>query len=73
MKKITQTILKISLLSMIIIFIQSCAETDGACYITATYLKYHKVGCRYLHSSKIFIDCDSARYEGYAPCSVCRP
>ncbi len=73
MRNLTRSILKITLLSIIIIFIQSCADTDGACYITNTGSKYHKGGCRYLHSSAISIDCDVARMEGYGACSVCKP
>lgn len=69
----TRTILKIILLNIIVLFIQSCAEYDSGCYVTATGDKYHKGGCKYLHSSKIAIGCDEARYEGYSPCSVCKP
>lgn len=40
-------------------------------YITNTGSKYHRYGCRYLHSSCIPIDLSSARSYGYGACSVC--
>lgn len=42
-------------------------------YITNTGNKYHTAGCQYLKKSKIAIDLDSAKAEGYEPCSKCNP
>lgn len=40
-------------------------------YITNTGGKYHRSGCRYLHSSRIPISLDNAKSSGYDACSVC--
>lgn len=42
-------------------------------YITETGKKYHSDGCRHLKKSKIAIDINDARAQGYEPCSVCNP
>lgn len=42
-------------------------------YITDSGKKYHSAGCQYLKKSKIAIDLDSAKAEGYEPCSKCNP
>ena len=49
-------------------------DTNGyTVYITKTGEKYHSGGCRYLKKSKIAIDINDARAQGYEPCSVCNP
>lgn len=40
-------------------------------YITNTGSKYHRYGCRYLHSSCISISLSNAQNYGYSACSVC--
>lgn len=40
-------------------------------YITNTGSKYHRAGCRYLHSSSRAITLNEARNYGYTACSVC--
>ena len=40
-------------------------------YVTNTGTKYHKSGCQYLHSSKIAINLNEAKKQGYDPCSKC--
>lgn len=42
-------------------------------YITETGEKYHRSNCNYLFKSKISIDLEEAKYEGYTPCSKCKP
>lgn len=42
-------------------------------YITKSGDKYHGAGCRYLSHSKIAIDIDDARKQGYSACSRCSP
>ena len=42
-------------------------------YITERGKKYHSDGCRHLKKSKIAIDINDARAQGYEPCSVCNP
>jgi len=41
-------------------------------YITRTGKKYHRDGCRYLHS-RIPISLKEAKARGYEPCKVCNP
>ena len=36
-------------------------------------MKYHSGGCRHVKKSKIALDIDDARAQGYEPCSVCNP
>ncbi len=49
-------------------------DTNGhAVYITETGKKYHSGGCRHVKKSKIAIDINDARAQGYEPCSVCNP
>ena len=49
-------------------------DTNGyTVYITETGKKYHSGGCRHVKKSKIAIDIDDARAQGYEPCSVCNP
>ncbi len=40
-------------------------------YVTNTGGKYHRYGCRYLHSSCIPISLANAQNSGYGACSVC--
>ena len=42
-------------------------------YITRTGKKYHSGGCQHLSKSKIPIDYDDARAQGYGPCGTCKP
>lgn len=42
-------------------------------YITRTGIRYHLGSCRHLHSSKIPIEINEAKEEGYTPCKVCKP
>ena len=42
-------------------------------YITETGEKYHQIGCQYLKKSKIAIDLEKAKSQGYTPCSRCNP
>lgn len=49
------------------------AESSRTVYITNTGSKYHSGGCRHLKKSKIAIDYDDARSQGYEPCGVCSP
>ena len=49
-------------------------DTNGyTVYITETGKKYHSGGCRHVKKSKIAIDINDARAQGYEPCSVCNP
>lgn len=49
-------------------------DTNGyTVYITETGKKYHNGGCRHVKKSKIAIDINDARAQGYEPCSVCNP
>lgn len=49
-------------------------DTNGyTVYITETGKKYHSGGCRHVKKSKIAIDANDARAQGYEPCSVCNP
>jgi len=41
-------------------------------YITRTGKRYHRTGCRYLHS-KIKTNIVEASKAGYTPCKVCKP
>lgn len=49
------------------------SESSYTVYITKTGEKYHSGGCRYLKKSKIAIDLNDAKAQGYDPCSVCNP
>ena len=50
------------------------ADSQGiTVYVTKTGKKYHVESCRYLRSSKIPITLESAKSQGYDPCSVCSP
>ena len=42
-------------------------------YITRTGSKYHRSYCSYLRQSKFAISLKEAKYEGYTPCSRCKP
>lgn len=42
-------------------------------YVTRTGIRYHLGSCRHLHSSKIPIEINEAKAEGYTPCKVCKP
>ena len=42
-------------------------------YITYTGKKYHKSSCSYLNQSKTAININSAKSQGYTPCSRCKP
>lgn len=42
-------------------------------YITDTGKKYHKSSCSYLNQSKTAININSAKSQGYTPCSRCKP
>ena len=49
-------------------------DTNGyTVYITETGKKYHSGGCRHVKKSKIAIEINDARAQGYEPCSVCNP
>lgn len=49
-------------------------SSDGTIvYVTRTGIRYHLGSCRHLHSSKIPIEINEAKAEGYTPCKVCRP
>lgn len=73
MKLILKHIARITLIILLLFLMSSCADYDDSCYITKTGTHYHQSGCRYLARSKIKIDCEKARLDGYAPCSVCKP
>ena len=49
----------------------SSPQITATVYVTNTGSKYHKNGCQYLHSSKIAIDLNDAKRQGYDPCSKC--
>lgn len=42
-------------------------------YVTKTGSKYHEGDCSYLSKSKIELDLNSAKSQGYDPCSRCNP
>lgn len=42
-------------------------------YITKTGKKYHRSNCSYLKKSKISININTAKAEGYTACSRCNP
>lgn len=42
-------------------------------YLTRTGSKYHAAGCRSLRRSMIPVSLESARSQGYGPCSLCNP
>lgn len=42
-------------------------------FITRTGSRYHLGSCRYLRKSKLPIDIEDAKAEGYTPCKVCKP
>lgn len=46
-------------------------SSSGSVYITNSGKKYHKLGCRYLKSSKIKKKLSEAKKEGYSPCKIC--
>lgn len=52
---------------------ESSQKNGYTVYITNTGEKYHSNGCRYLKKSKIAIDINDARAQGYDPCKVCNP
>lgn len=62
---------------LILLFVLSgmiWAETQSiTVYVTKTGSKYHTSSCRYLKHSKIPISLESAKAQGYDPCSVCNP
>lgn len=49
------------------------ADTSATVYITDTGTKYHRSSCRYLKDSKHAISLETAKKNGYSPCSVCKP
>lgn len=49
------------------------AGSGKVVYITNTGTKYHVDGCRYLKDSKIQINLEDAKSQGYTPCGVCNP
>ena len=49
------------------------ASQEYTVYITKTGKKYHKSGCSYLKQSKSAISINSAKAQGYTPCSRCNP
>ena len=52
----------------------SSGETSSVSYtvyITDTGSKYHRSGCQYLSNSKIPIDINEAKAQGYTACSRC--
>jgi len=42
-------------------------------YVTRTGIRYHLGSCWYLHSSKIPIEINESKAQGYTPCKVCKP
>jgi competence protein ComEC len=42
-------------------------------YITESGTKYHRKDCSFLNKSKIAIDLEDAKEQGYEPCSKCNP
>lgn len=42
-------------------------------FITRTGIRYHNGSCRYLRKSRIPINIEGAKAEGYTPCKVCKP
>ncbi|URN85825.1 hypothetical protein [Acetobacterium wieringae] len=55
---------------------QTATETEPTgtiVYITESGKKYHLDGCSSLSKSKIQIDLDKAKSQGYTPCSNCDP
>ncbi len=53
------------------IIIKDINLQEKSVYITATGTKYHKYGCRYLHSSCIKLTFERAKSNGYEPCKIC--
>lgn len=51
----------------------SPSKSGTVVYVTRTGSKYHRGSCSYLSSSKIEIDLDDAKDDGYSPCSKCNP
>lgn len=51
----------------------SSPKSGTVVYVTRTGSKYHRGSCNYLSSSKIEIDLDDAKDDGYSPCSKCNP
>lgn len=51
----------------------SPSKSGTIVYVTRTGSKYHRGSCNYLSSSKIEIDLDDAKDDGYSPCSKCNP
>ncbi|WP_303870416.1 hypothetical protein [Acetobacterium wieringae] len=55
---------------------QSATETESTgtvVYITESGKKYHLDGCSSLSKSKILIDLEKAKSQGFTPCSNCDP
>lgn len=48
-------------------------KVETTVYVTNTGEKYHSNGCQYLRKSQIEISLDSAKSQGYTPCSRCHP
>lgn len=48
-------------------------ESSYIVYITDTGTKYHREDCKYLRYSRIEIDIEDAKLQGYEPCSYCNP
>ena len=42
-------------------------------YVTNSGQKYHRGTCRHVTRSKYPLSVASAKYQGYSPCSVCKP
>lgn len=51
--------------------IEDAQKHSRTVYITRTGEKYHENGCRYLRQSKIAVNLDDAKAQGYTACSVC--
>lgn len=45
---------------------------DFVVYVTETGTKYHLASCRYLADTAHGITLDSAKEQGYTPCSICQ-
>lgn len=51
----------------------SASSQSYTVYITNTGKKYHRSGCSYLKKSQSAISVNSAKAQGYTPCSRCNP
>lgn len=53
--------------------VQEQNNVETTVYITNSGKKYHSSGCQYLSKSKISIDLNKAKNQGYTACSKCSP